>query len=113
MGHTKPPLDATQGPPARSWLRFGLLPPEEKLDVAHAKPYLELKIAALRSDGRWFFSSIFVDKENATKTDGFSGAMGAIQAMSDALKHLESFKDCSCLPDVNIVCKKHEKKEAS
>ena len=113
MGAVKNFPGVTDATPSRSWLRFGLLPPEEKLDIAKAKPYLELKLAAFHSDGHWFYSTVIIDKDDARKHDGYDGALGALQAMNDGLRQLATYRDCSCLPKNRIICKTHEPKEAS
>lgn len=95
-----------------SWLRFGILPPEEKLDIAKAKTFLEVRVLAQRSDKEVFYAPVIIlDPEEAAKHPAKEIMLGTLEPFQKAFAYLETFRDCDCLPRHNITCNKHRKSE--
>ena len=94
----------------RTWLRFGMSPLEEKLDLSKGGKIYSFKVAGHRSDGEWIALPIILDKDKANLANGWDGCIGTLTLMSDCFAKLETYLLCDCYPSKNLVCKTHDQK---
>lgn len=97
----------------RTWIRFGISPMKVEPDVRQAKHMASFFAAGLRTDKEWFTVPVYIDPEQTNQNPGFEVAQGVHSALAQAFAHLETFRDCSCTPSKQIICRTHEQPQVN
>ena len=100
---------ALQAMPQRSWIQVGLSPMRARTDIRLAEEVWDLDVIGIRSDGNQFAITItLVPSQIESIPKRGDVAVGFHHNLMIAFARLESYRNCSCYAQLNLVCKQHQ-----
>lgn len=92
--------------PERAWKQCGVAPIRAREEEKTGKPFMDIDVVGLRSDGMIFTVTTSIDAIAIKDVNPIELVMGMHQQLMLAFGKLEGFRNCDCLP--GVTCRTHD-----